>query len=118
MGCDDRLVNSTLVMHGLVIPNAVRSTLASAKSRGGSRLSVDGAIGGSLTARQLLDALVAVGSHAGTNHGGALTASQLDGKTELDAVRKRTEEKFQTSLPPEQLTAFLGTYYGPLVGQW
>ena len=36
-------------------------------------------------------------------------ASQLDGNTELDVVRKRTEEKFQTSLPPEQLTAFLGT---------
>ena len=36
-------------------------------------------------------------------------ATQFDGKTELDVVRKRTEEKFQTSLPPEQLTAFLGT---------
>jgi putative peptide zinc metalloprotease protein len=36
-------------------------------------------------------------------------ASQLDGKTELEVVRKRTEEKFRTSLPPEQLTAFLGT---------
>jgi hypothetical protein len=36
-------------------------------------------------------------------------ASQLDGKTELDVVRKRTEEKFQTSLAPEELTAFLGT---------
>ena len=36
-------------------------------------------------------------------------ASQLDGKTELEVVRKRTEEKFQTSVPPEQLSAFLGT---------
>lgn len=36
-------------------------------------------------------------------------ASQLDGKTELDVVRKRTEERFHTSLPPEDLTAFVGT---------
>jgi multidrug resistance efflux pump len=36
-------------------------------------------------------------------------ASQLDGRTGLEVVRKRTEEKFGTSLPPEELTAFLGT---------
>ena len=36
-------------------------------------------------------------------------ATQLDGKTELEVVRKRTEEKFGTPLPPEELNAFLGT---------
>ena len=36
-------------------------------------------------------------------------ASQLDGQTGLAAIRKRTEEKFGTLLPPEELTAFIGT---------
>src|SRR5262249_55795173 len=36
-------------------------------------------------------------------------ASQLDGKTELEVVRKRTEEKFQSPLPAEELNAFVGT---------
>ena len=36
-------------------------------------------------------------------------AEQLDGKTQLEVVRRRTEEKFHIPLPPEQLNAFLGT---------
>jgi multidrug resistance efflux pump len=36
-------------------------------------------------------------------------ASQLDGKTELEVVRRRIEEKFGSSLTPEELTAFIGT---------
>jgi len=34
-------------------------------------------------------------------------AEQLDGETPLDVIRRRTEEKFQTSLPPAQLDAFV-----------
>ena len=36
-------------------------------------------------------------------------AEQLDGETPLDVVRQRTEEKFHTSLPPEELNAFVGS---------
>ncbi len=36
-------------------------------------------------------------------------AAQLDGETPLDVVRRRTEEKFHTSLPPEELNAFVGS---------
>ena len=36
-------------------------------------------------------------------------AEQLDGETPLDVVRRRTEEKFHTSLPPEELNAFVGS---------
>lgn len=36
-------------------------------------------------------------------------ATQLDGKTGLEDIRKRTEEKFASSLPPEELSAFIGT---------
>src|SRR3954471_17508324 len=34
-------------------------------------------------------------------------AHQFDGKTSLEAIRKRTEEKFEASLPPEVLDAFI-----------
>src|SRR5215212_5916689 len=71
--CEERLEKTTLVKHGL-IPNAVRSTLASAKSRGGSRSSA-GVV--PLARRHVLAALSAVGSHAGTFHGGALTSLKL-----------------------------------------
>jgi len=36
-------------------------------------------------------------------------AGQLDGQTQLDVVRQRTEERFHTELPTEQLNAFVGT---------
>jgi multidrug resistance efflux pump len=36
-------------------------------------------------------------------------ARQLDGETQLDVVRRRTEEKFRTPLPAEQLSAFVGS---------
>ncbi|PYK99356.1 MAG: hypothetical protein DME19_08860 [Verrucomicrobia bacterium] len=36
-------------------------------------------------------------------------AEQLDGETPLDVVRRRAEEKFLTSLPPEELNAFVGS---------
>src|SRR3954462_4292090 len=34
-------------------------------------------------------------------------AHQFDGKTSLEQIRKRTEEKFEASLPPEVLDAFI-----------
>src|SRR5882762_9632636 len=36
-------------------------------------------------------------------------AEQLDGETPLDIVRRRTEEKFHTSLPPTELNAFVAS---------
>ena len=36
-------------------------------------------------------------------------AEQLDGETPLDVVRRRTEEKFHTSLPAADLSAFVGS---------
>jgi len=36
-------------------------------------------------------------------------AEQLDGETPLEVVRRRTEEKFHTSLPPAELNAFVGS---------
>src|SRR5213594_1177715 len=36
-------------------------------------------------------------------------AEQLDGETPPDVIRRRTEEKFHTSLPPADLNAFVGS---------
>ena len=36
-------------------------------------------------------------------------ARQLDGETPLEVVRQRTEEKFQTTLTPKELNAFIGS---------
>jgi putative peptide zinc metalloprotease protein len=36
-------------------------------------------------------------------------ARQLDGETPLDIVRRRTEERFRTTMAPGELTAFVGT---------
>src|SRR6266478_7501846 len=36
-------------------------------------------------------------------------AAQLDGKTHLEVVRERTEEKFRVPLPPEELHAFVSS---------
>jgi multidrug resistance efflux pump len=39
-------------------------------------------------------------------------AEQLDGETPLDVVRRRAEEKFHTSLPTGELSAFIGALNG------
>ena len=36
-------------------------------------------------------------------------ARQLDGETPLEVVRRRTEQKFHTSLPPTELNVFIGS---------